>query len=361
MKQFYVYTHSRPDGSVFYVGKGTIKRSMKLSRPENPHHINVVNKYGRKNIIVRTHPCRDEGQAFDLERMMISGYRASGIKLVNMTDGGEGSSGTVVSAETRVKMSVARKGKKASPEAIQAQKDAFTPERRAAMSLLHKGRRISDETRAAISRAKKGVKKGSFSDEWRANLSASRMGKKASPETCAVMSLRMVERNAAMTPDQRSAAAKRASLKATEAMANKTPEELALIAEKKRQGSVNRWKNTTPEQLAALKAQRSASAKAQWANKAIREKMVESLQGKALGFKHTDESKAKMSASRVGKGVGRKHTDEAKAKMSAARRGVSPSGETRAKLSESGKGKTRSPEACENMKAAWVIRKSSKE
>jgi len=96
MTEFCVYIHSRPDGSPFYVGKGVPRRAVDFAPSRRKaHHKNIVAKYGRENILVRTIDCESETHAFALEVEVIKCYRAAGLNLVNITDGGEGASGHV--------------------------------------------------------------------------------------------------------------------------------------------------------------------------------------------------------------------------------------------------------------------------
>lgn len=102
--KFYVYLHRRKtDGSVFYVGKGSGNRhSVVFGR--NRHWHNVVSKHGYTSEIVMTFS--NEACAFSLEVALIKFYSRK--NLVNLTDGGEGSSNP--SLETRSLMSVAKVG-----------------------------------------------------------------------------------------------------------------------------------------------------------------------------------------------------------------------------------------------------------
>ena len=94
-REFYVYEHWRPDtGLPFYVGKGKGTRAFSARRGR--HHRNVVGKLKRLGFAVEvrkvfTH--LDEETAFILEKAQIAYWRFRGIKLANLTDGGEGSSG----------------------------------------------------------------------------------------------------------------------------------------------------------------------------------------------------------------------------------------------------------------------------
>lgn len=99
--KYYIYAHYRNDGSVFYIGKGHRKRAWsKTGRSIFWHR--TVNKYGLSIKIWASD--LDEITAFNLEKEWISVYGRKDIgngNLVNLTDGGEGSSGTLVSEETR--------------------------------------------------------------------------------------------------------------------------------------------------------------------------------------------------------------------------------------------------------------------
>lgn len=93
-QKFCVYLHKRPDGSVFYIGKGTYYRAHDFSqRRRTLHHRNVTAKHGIANIVVEVQWCESEESAFGLERELIAKHRLAGMALVNLTDGGEGASG----------------------------------------------------------------------------------------------------------------------------------------------------------------------------------------------------------------------------------------------------------------------------
>jgi hypothetical protein len=124
MTTFFAYAHLRPDLTPFYIGKGSGRRATDFVNGRNRHHRNIVAKYGRKNIIVEVMPCASEAEAFLREQLAIKALRASGVRLCNQSDGGEGASGAIRSPETRAKMAAAKigkqycLGKKRSPESI---------------------------------------------------------------------------------------------------------------------------------------------------------------------------------------------------------------------------------------------------
>lgn len=179
---YYAYIHCRPDGSPFYVGKGDVRRVKDVYR-RNRHHENIVNKYGVKNILVGKLECSTEAIAFALEKGLIKCLRRMGVGLANKTDGGEGSSGAVVSEATRAKLSAAGLSQEAREKRKQTRLASGwrpTPEMKAKLSAAHKGKKKTPEHCARIGDAHRGK---TLSPEQRANISAAQRGRKQSPET----------------------------------------------------------------------------------------------------------------------------------------------------------------------------------
>jgi NUMOD3 motif len=165
-KQFYVYVHMKAtDDSVFYVGKGSKYRSTsKNGRSEHWHRI--VNKHGLIVEIVKNNLSFEESNSYEI--YLIAKLRNEGCNLCNLTDGGEGSSGYVVTEKTKLAISKATKGKKRTEETkakMKGNKNAFgakrSAETRAKMSASKKGtnniigRPVSEETRKKISETRK--------------------------------------------------------------------------------------------------------------------------------------------------------------------------------------------------------------
>lgn len=103
-----VYTHSRPNGVIFYIGKGAKCRATLMIR-RNKWHMRIIKKHGPNNIIVKWKRCKSEKEAFAKEIALISSYKRRGIKLVNLSIGGDGPSGHKRSMQTRKKIGIASK------------------------------------------------------------------------------------------------------------------------------------------------------------------------------------------------------------------------------------------------------------
>lgn len=108
---FYTYLHRREsDNQPFYIGQGTIARKRAYSNENrNAHWHNTVKKHGLKVEIVAEWKTHDE--VIEHEKFLIACFRDMGHQLVNMTDGGEGMTGWVPSAETKKKISLSQKGR----------------------------------------------------------------------------------------------------------------------------------------------------------------------------------------------------------------------------------------------------------
>jgi hypothetical protein len=112
---FYVYEHWRSDlNTCFYVGKGSGDRAYKFQTNRNRFYRNVVAKLRRRGLcpIVRfvITEIDDELEAYVLEVEQVALRREQGYLLVNLTEGGGGVRGVVLSADTRQKISEKLKG-----------------------------------------------------------------------------------------------------------------------------------------------------------------------------------------------------------------------------------------------------------
>lgn len=110
MSEYYAYVHARslPVGAngIFYVGKGKGNRAYAFNRAhQNPYYARIVNKNGTP--LVGLLKCSSEDIAFELEKGLIKCLRRMGVKLTNLSDGGEGQSGYVHTMKTKLKLSAA--------------------------------------------------------------------------------------------------------------------------------------------------------------------------------------------------------------------------------------------------------------
>ena len=197
MSVFYVYEHWRLDrDECFYVGKGKGNRAYRM-RGRNLHHRAIMDKLLREGSGMEVRMVAtglSENDAFSLEIERISFWRELGVDLANHTNGGDGVSGLKMSLEARARMPSAKKGR---PGMVTMLGRKHSEETKAKMSAAHKGVKKSPEhaekvglkrrgkiasleTRAKLSAAKTGI---SPSQETRNKLSLSNKGQKRSEDT----------------------------------------------------------------------------------------------------------------------------------------------------------------------------------
>jgi group I intron endonuclease len=187
-RRFYVYLWLRsndsehgPKFSPYYVGKGRGKRAFEkcgrtVPAPRDSSYIAFVQEG------------LTEAEAFSLEIYCIQLYGridlGTGI-LRNRTDGGEGTSGTVISEETRRKLSEAHRGEK---HYAWGQRGELSPKW---------GKPRSEETKRKMSEARQGEKHPLWgkkhSEETKKKMSETRTGKIFSEETKRNMKLAQVK------------------------------------------------------------------------------------------------------------------------------------------------------------------------
>lgn len=157
MSDFYVYVLFRHDtGQPFYVGKGRGDRWLRhdKDRPSdsNRHKRAVIKRAqdaGAEIPRIKIASGLSEPEAFEIEKLFISaiGRQHVGGPLTNLTDGGDGESGRIFSAEHRANMGAVRKGRKHSPEHC------------AKISATSRGRKHSEEAKQKISKGHQGRKR----------------------------------------------------------------------------------------------------------------------------------------------------------------------------------------------------------
>lgn len=118
---FYVYAYIRTDGSPYYIGKGKHVRAWKDHTRKNG--TNLLPSDDR--IVILAHKLSDN-EAQLLEKKLISHFGRADLGegiLRNLTNGGDGTSGSLVSEKTLIKKSVALKGRKNGPHSEQRKKN----------------------------------------------------------------------------------------------------------------------------------------------------------------------------------------------------------------------------------------------
>ena len=157
MKTHYTYAHSKPDGTIFYIGKGIGRRA--YSKNRNDYWKRIVAKYGYEVQILAYWDT--EKESLDHEVLLIACMKDMGIELCNLTEGGEGATGYKHSEEHKASLKGNSYGA-------------------SAWGLTFKGKKHSEESKIKMSYARIGnkYKAGTtLSEESKAKISASNLGK----------------------------------------------------------------------------------------------------------------------------------------------------------------------------------------
>lgn len=151
--EFYLYEHTRRDnGAVFYVGKGKGHRARSL-QGRNPFWHRIAAKGYDIAIVVRGLP---EELAHFAECERIAQLRAMGVRLANLTDGGEGASGAKIPRESVERRAALMRGRPRPDVSARLKGVPKSAEHRAAQSAACMGRVLSDETKKKIGEKSKG-------------------------------------------------------------------------------------------------------------------------------------------------------------------------------------------------------------
>lgn len=338
-REFYVYCLRRPDkedmlwpgaDQPFYVGKGRVnngrikdhrREAEQLRHKPGPKSlkINIIHKLWKNELDFTEEIILGgltEREAFELEITTIELYGRINLGtgcLANLTDGGEGGYGKIISEETREKLRQLATGRTPSEETRQKLIES------------HKGKVHLEETKRKMSKAHKGKPK---SEEHRQKM----IGHSTSDET----KHKIGDSNRGKEP----------WLKGK----HHTDE----AKEKLRQAHLG--KKASPETKQKLKDAWKTRAFSEETEKLRREKI-----GKAnLGRIVTKETRDKIGKANKGKRTGVAMPDETKRKISKSNMGKKKSGD------HSGDknpffGKKHSPETRQKMKEAWARRKKNKD
>jgi hypothetical protein len=168
---FYVYMYLREDGTPYYVGKGKKRRAYSKEKRVLPP------KDESRIVFYKQNLTEEEAFEHEIELIALYGRKDLGTGILhNLTDGGEGSSGIIISEETRRKLSKSLKGR------------VFSEEHRKKISENCKGKIFSEEHKRKISENAKNRPGRPLSEETRKKISERLKGKIVTEETRRKMS-----------------------------------------------------------------------------------------------------------------------------------------------------------------------------
>ena len=148
---YYIYQHRSADtNEIFYVGKGKGKRFCDKNK-RGRYWKHYVAKHGFVPEIIKDG--LDEELAFLAEIECIDAYKRRGIKLINLTNGGEGCSGYSMkhSEEQKAKWSIDRKGTPSPRKGVK-----LLDSTKEKISLARVGKLLSESHKEAISNGLRG-------------------------------------------------------------------------------------------------------------------------------------------------------------------------------------------------------------
>jgi len=169
---YYTYAYLREDGTPYYIGKGKGKRVKAEHRVSIPTEDRIL--YLKQNLT------EEEAHKHEIYMISVLGRKDIGTGILrNLTDGGEGVSGRVMSEETRNKLKERAKGRK--PPGMKGRKHSIETKQKIAQKQL--GKKMSDESSRKKSEATKGKWNGGgrkgmpHTEETKRKMSISSQGK----------------------------------------------------------------------------------------------------------------------------------------------------------------------------------------
>ena len=157
MKEYYTYAYLREDKTPYYIGKGESNRAFYKGKGE------IQPPKDKARIIFLKQNLTEE-EAFKHEIYMIAvlGRKDLGTGILrNRTDGGEGSSGRILSEKSKTKLREAHKNKKLSEETkkkigASIKGREYSEETILKMRKAKQGKRMSEDAKIKMSERKKG-------------------------------------------------------------------------------------------------------------------------------------------------------------------------------------------------------------
>lgn len=147
--EYYTYAYLREDGTPYYIGKG------KAGRITHRFHRISVPKETERIIYLKKNLTDEQARKHEIYMIAILGRKDLGTGILrNMTNGGEGCAGRILSEETKKKLSESHKGRK------------FTEEHRQKLSKAKKGKKITQKHRENMSNALLGKNNPSYGKKW---------------------------------------------------------------------------------------------------------------------------------------------------------------------------------------------------
>lgn len=190
MKNKVGYYHKRKDtGEIFYVGIGESTRPYE-DGSRNPYWLHIVNKVGYEILIIKENITWDDACEWEKSEIKKIGRHDLGLgPLVNMTDGGEGTQGVIITEERKQNVSEGTKRAMQDPELRQKLRDkkvGFVPWNKDLKGIFlgeknpNYGNKWSEEQKKVAGDNLKKIweEKGGFTEDHTNKLKEKRKGRK---------------------------------------------------------------------------------------------------------------------------------------------------------------------------------------
>jgi hypothetical protein len=187
-KRFYTYAYLRKDGTVYYVGKGEKYRAY------NKNHNNVYVPPKERIIFLKKNILEEETFKHEIYMIAVFGRKDLGKGILhNKTNGGDGSSGRIVTENQKNKQSEKMKGRKGPTISEEGRKKLsqimkgnkrgkpHTQETKKKISDSHKGKKLTEEHKKKLSEVHISIKKGPHSQETKDKISKAHKDKNHFP------------------------------------------------------------------------------------------------------------------------------------------------------------------------------------
>jgi hypothetical protein len=145
---FYTYAYLRENGTPYYIGKGKFREKMTQRINSKNKKINLPEE--NRRLILKTFELEEDAFRHEVYMISIFGRKDIGTGILrNMTDGGEGASGRVLSQQHKDRISKANSGMKRTDEFRYDARERAKGNKNRRKKCVYRGIEFESQTKAA--------------------------------------------------------------------------------------------------------------------------------------------------------------------------------------------------------------------